>query len=63
MNPRSLIGASILSAFLCSASSAAEPLKVDSLLLSLLKVQDRIAEGDAAALPLQQHLMKWGWDQ
>lgn len=48
----------ILAASLFSTSAhAADPIKVDSLLLSLLQVQDRIARGDAAALPLQKHLM------
>jgi len=36
---------------------ANEPFKLDALLHSLLQVQDRIAEGDDAALPLQKHIM------
>ena len=50
--------AAIVSMVALGEARTAEPLKVDSLLKSLMKVQDRIAEGDVAALPLQQHLMK-----
>ena len=48
----------LASSLLAGSAITAEPVKVDSLLLSLLQVQDRIARGDAGALPLQKHLMK-----
>ncbi|MEP1206286.1 MAG: hypothetical protein ABJM29_17025 [Rhizobiaceae bacterium] len=53
-----LISALFATCLASGAAFSAEPMKVDSLLLSLLQVQDRIARGDSAALPLQKHLMK-----
>ena len=52
-----LIPALVATSLICGTANSAEPIKVDSLLFSLLQVQDRIARGDAAALPLQKHLM------
>ena len=54
---RRLLPTILAASLLTTPVQAADPIKVDSLLLSLLQVQDRIARGDAAALPLQKHLM------
>ena len=51
------IPAIIAACLISSPAQPASPIKIDALLFSLLQVQDRIARGDAAALPLQKHLM------
>ncbi len=53
-----LISAILATCLTGGVACAADPVKIDSLMLSLLQVQDRIARGDVAALPLQKHLMK-----
>lgn len=57
MKPGRTLAASLLVASLCASASATE-LGLNSMMHSLLRVQDQIAQGDAAALPLQTHLMQ-----
>ena len=58
MTMKRLLSTLIATNLFIAPALATEPVKVDALLLSLLQVQDRIARGDVAALPLQKHLMK-----
>ena len=48
----------LLAGALSTSQTKAEQVEQTSLLLSLMQVQDRIADGDSAAMPLQKQLMK-----
>jgi len=55
---RASLFALLLSAQVLPNAHAQDALSLDALLSSLMQVQDKIAQGDAGALPVQTHLMK-----
>ncbi len=58
MKTASLLLALFLPYGFSAKAQAQQSLRTDSLLNSLIQVQDKIAGGDETALPLQTHLMK-----
>ena len=54
---RALLVGVCLNTSIAAQAPAQASFELDALLHSLLQVQDRIAQGDDAALPLQKHLM------